>query len=510
LKRLLRFGVFPRFARLPTAVLLAALTFALCFLWIERLPLFEWDESRHAVNAWEMMWSKDFFNYTFAGEPDRWNAKPQFLVWLIVAGYEIFGARELAVRWPSAVASCVTAFVMYRWLRLWFSREAAVLGVVSALTMRGVVGYHVGRTGDMDALFLAFVVVALFFLQKAMNALQDPKKPEPTRFGRGAQALFAASGFALGFAFLAKGFAIGLVLPGFACLLFLRPQPCGSPLRQSRWSGVFSFLMAAAVCPLLWIAAQATQGFVHQETLFGARSQLGTMIVYDVLQRVRGGVDGAPGGFDGGYLFRQLDVLASPWGYLFFLGLALLLASPRFRGSLRGRFRPGEPLHVAVCMLLPSALLLMLMRHKLPWYMAPLLPFVALATVTFVVESWKLWPRWTRGAVIPLALFALGRQILTVSKVSDASTRAWFQFHAQKLRDAQSVKVLTPLRQDEYAYLSWARRGVKLEALSTENKDAPPLEDVKRRPLLMTCTPSITLQAEPLIGAACVVTRVLK
>ena len=78
---------FPGLSRTTAGAVLFLVAGACCFLWIERAPLFEWDEARHAVNAWEMLRSRDWFNYTYAGAPDRWNAKPQLLVWLIALGY---------------------------------------------------------------------------------------------------------------------------------------------------------------------------------------------------------------------------------------------------------------------------------------------------------------------------------------------------------------------------------------------------------------------------------------
>jgi 4-amino-4-deoxy-L-arabinose transferase-like glycosyltransferase len=478
-----------RVSRAQSAACLVIVGALFCFLWIERLPLFEWDEARHAVNAWEMLHSRDWFNYTFGGVPDRWNAKPQLLVWLIVAGYEVIGPRELAVRWPSAVAAFGLGLIGYRMLRLFFTRELALVGALAFFTMRGLVGYHAGRTGDMDALFVFFLTASAYLALVCHR-----------REGGRALAYAAAGGLALGGAFLAKGFAVGLAVPCFA-VLFARRSWCEAATgtaprvmacvrdilsRPTHWI----FALAAAVFPGAWMASQAAFGHVHPDVAFAGRSQIGTMIAYDVLARVRGGVEGREAAYDPWYLLRQLDVLASPWGYLLIVALACALVWKLLRRNLAR----SDALAIAACFLLPMGALLMLMRHKLPWYAAPLLPFVALAVVAFLSALHQWRPRTATLLIVAVSCLALARQVRNISRSGDEHARVFFNAHAETLRSAGGVVAEDPLTQDEMAYLSWVRSDARF--LHQGGPDAA----AQRRSLVVVCAND----------ALCAVRRALK
>ena len=43
----------------------------------------DWDESRHGINAIEMLQNGDWVNLHFKGQPDDWNIKPPLTIWAI-------------------------------------------------------------------------------------------------------------------------------------------------------------------------------------------------------------------------------------------------------------------------------------------------------------------------------------------------------------------------------------------------------------------------------------------
>jgi hypothetical protein len=47
----------------------------------------EWDESRNGVNAYEMMFNKNYLTLYFEKSIDTWNAKPPLFTWFVLDTY---------------------------------------------------------------------------------------------------------------------------------------------------------------------------------------------------------------------------------------------------------------------------------------------------------------------------------------------------------------------------------------------------------------------------------------
>lgn len=117
-----------------------------------------WDEARGAVNAIEMMQNGNYLVVKYEGQPDRWNTKSPFFIWLKVISYKTMGISEFSARFPSALASFLTALLM-----LFFSRkflDDIYSGLLSVLTLVSTFGYmtfHVARSGEPDSILTFFV-----------------------------------------------------------------------------------------------------------------------------------------------------------------------------------------------------------------------------------------------------------------------------------------------------------------------------------------------------------------
>jgi 4-amino-4-deoxy-L-arabinose transferase-like glycosyltransferase len=142
------------------------------FLHLDFLTVRLWDEGRTAINAYEMYHSGNYLVPTYHGEPDMWNLKPPFMVWLQVFFIKLFGVNEWAFRLPSALAALFTCVIMMlvsvRYLKnFWFG----FICVLVLVTSRGYVGYHAARTGDYDTLLTLFLTLGNFaffiFLEKS-------------------------------------------------------------------------------------------------------------------------------------------------------------------------------------------------------------------------------------------------------------------------------------------------------------------------------------------------------
>lgn len=146
-------------------VLLAALIYMPVFGHLDTLPIRIWDESRLAINAYEMQKDGDFIVTHFNGNPDDWNTKPPFLIWIQALFMKFFGINELAVRLPSAIAVLLTCaailiFSIKYFKNFWFGFSAILI----LITSQGYIHTHSGRTGDYDAMLTLFTTLsALLF-----------------------------------------------------------------------------------------------------------------------------------------------------------------------------------------------------------------------------------------------------------------------------------------------------------------------------------------------------------
>ncbi|MGE5317095.1 MAG: ArnT family glycosyltransferase, partial [Chloroflexota bacterium] len=181
-------------------ILLITLSAFFCFWKLGSEPLNEWDESRNGVNAVEMIQNGDYVNLYYAGEPDTWNAKPPLMIWLIAASFKIFGYNEFALRFPAAMAAFLSLIVFFHLVSRYSDKVVAFFTCIILLTVDGIVGKHVGRTGDFDALMLLFLLISVYYFLSYVDF--NSKK-----------GLFLSAVF-LGLAFYTKGLASLIIVPG--------------------------------------------------------------------------------------------------------------------------------------------------------------------------------------------------------------------------------------------------------------------------------------------------------
>lgn len=140
-------------------VLFITLAYFPFFLHLNTLPIRIWDESRLAINAYEMFKNGNFLVTTFDNLPEMWNTKPPLLIWLQVGMFKLFGVNEVALRLPSAIAGFLTTGVIMlfsiKYIKsYWFGLIVSLV----LITSYGYVNDHVTRTGDYDSLLIFFVV----------------------------------------------------------------------------------------------------------------------------------------------------------------------------------------------------------------------------------------------------------------------------------------------------------------------------------------------------------------
>jgi 4-amino-4-deoxy-L-arabinose transferase-like glycosyltransferase len=168
-----------------------------------------WDEGRNAVNALEMYQNHNFLVTSFWGKPDMWNTKPPLLIWLINLSFGFFGVNEFAIRLPSAISGMLVVLLIYFEIkRITKSRVIGFLGSLILLSSMGFPDWHIGRTGDYDALLtLMAFLAALFFFRYLESSLNK-------------KFIFLSFLF-LSLAVLTKGIAGVFIVPGILIYLVL-------------------------------------------------------------------------------------------------------------------------------------------------------------------------------------------------------------------------------------------------------------------------------------------------
>ena len=196
-------------------LLFAAITFFALMNHLDKQVIRKWDESRVAINAYEMNQTGFSIITTYDYKPDMWNVKPPLLIWCQTACMKIFGTTELAVRLPAAIGALLTCCLL-----MWFSIKYfksywfGLFSVVVLVSSKGYVFEHTARTGEYDGLmvlFTTFYAICFFLYLELKDETARKRYLNLTFVG-------------LTLAVLTKGIAGLLITPGILLYMVLRKQ----------------------------------------------------------------------------------------------------------------------------------------------------------------------------------------------------------------------------------------------------------------------------------------------
>jgi 4-amino-4-deoxy-L-arabinose transferase-like glycosyltransferase len=347
-------------------ILLALLSLALFLPGITTLPPVDRDEARYIQATRQMLETGDAVQIRFQNEAR--NKKPVGIYWLQAALVGAVSKAAATSVWPyrlvSVLGGTVAVLLTFLFGARIFDRRTALIGAgLLASTVGLVFEAHVATT---DAVLLATVVAAQGALASAYLA---------SRRGE-AFDIWTAAGF-----WVAQGLAIlikGPVVPALSAITvaaLLIADRRGSWLRTLR-PGWGVPLVLAMVLPWLVLIEIQTQGAFLQEALG-----------HDLLGKIAGGQEahGAPPG----YYFLLTPVTF--WPASLFLGAAAAWA-------WRSRRLPAARFLAA--WIVPFWLILELVPTKLPHYVLPLFPALALLSAKAAMalgEEGMIEPRsWFR------------------------------------------------------------------------------------------------------------------
>ncbi|HJN08201.1 MAG TPA: glycosyltransferase family 39 protein [Pirellulaceae bacterium] len=243
-------------------VLIATVAVLVMFTNLGGAQLWDRDEPRNAGCAEEMLvrgdWVVPFFNGQLR------DAKPVMLYWLIMSAYGMFGVGEFAARFWSAALAVGTVLVTYQIGRRLFNPQ---VGLWAALILSTSLMFDVaGRAATPDSVLIFFVAMALMVY--VLGAF--PKKRHSEVASQGGDGSFFPQRWpvvallyaVMGGGILAKG-PVALVVPTavIGMFLLLRRLPrgaAGSAIVEAQsadesWATKFSI---AAIVVLLALVAQ--------------------------------------------------------------------------------------------------------------------------------------------------------------------------------------------------------------------------------------------------------------
>jgi len=345
------------------AVALTLLFGLLYFANLQQPGLLDADEGFYAEAARTMFHSGDYVVPVVNGEP--FFEKPPFLYWTQVLGFHIFGVGPVGVRFFNSLAALGLVLAVY-----FFSRRP--LGLRGAFVAALILGTSFEFIGLARAAFVDMWLV--FWLNLCLFSFYNAT--ERAREDGGGLAWFLAACLCSGMAMLTKG-AIGVLLPGAAAFLHLVVRRQFPLIRRVSWLlPGFLILFAVGFSWYIFLGLSHPDGFAFMKDLFLKHH------VDRFLNPMQG---------HRGPIFYYLIVIAAgflPWSPF------LLLA------FTRGRLRGDEPrVHFLQLMLFFSAVtftLFSVAATKLPNYIAPLLPTLALLLAN-LWETQRKSQAWGRG-----------------------------------------------------------------------------------------------------------------
>ncbi|OJV55797.1 MAG: hypothetical protein BGO31_17030 [Bacteroidetes bacterium 43-16] len=360
---------------------------------LDILPIRLWDESRLAINAYEMARSNNWLVTTYEGAPEMWNTKPPLLIWFQALFIKVFGFGALALRLPVAIAVGLTLYYLFSFLAK--GAKSYALGFITVLILVTCTGYmteHVSRTGDYDGLLILFTTLScLSFFSFTEN-------------GRYRYLYYCFIFLALGV--LTKSVAGLLFLPALLLYAIFRKQFIFLLRSRHLYLGLLLFIIPVALYYL--VREQYNPGYIKAvlENEFGGR-YLATLDHHN-----------SP--------FSFYYILIYEQHFRYWLPIALAgIPAGIFHKHLFIRRLTLFSLICIVCF----SLVISFSQTKLLWYDAPIYPFLAILAAIpiytlyeFIAARLSDGPKWRKlFAVAGLSLLFIIPYFSTVFKIAAAA-----------------------------------------------------------------------------------------
>ena len=411
-------------------LLLLAVGSALVFPYLGTPSLWDDDEGVNAECAREMAetgtWIVPLFNWELR------TAKPVLLYWLLRHSYGLFGVNEFSARLPSALAFLGSILLTYELGRRMFGAATGLLaGVIAASTLELV---KLGRAATPDSTLICFLMLYFWAFWRGHED--------------GRRSWYVPCGIASALAMLVKG-PIGLALPvAIVGVYFLRHRELGRLFDRRMIAGILVWILVA----IPWYALVTAETRGEWTRAFFLKENLGRST--EPMESHRG---------PWLYYLGVLCIFFAPWSS--FLIVALRDAVRRMRHPVATGFQLVDTVDAqptasggssstswkfvatgthsrAVRLLLiwiaVVVVLFSLVATKLPHYIAPAYPALAILTAIYLMRWVKReieLPRWAlvaavagfvlTGLIVGIGLGAIGEFFENVRTFDALAGWAW-------------------------------------------------------------------------------------
>lgn len=343
------------------------------------IPPFDRDEPRYMQATAQMLETRDFIDVRFQDKPRY--LQPAGIYWLEAAAVALTGTLPDRAVWAYRIPSLVAmtaATGLTAWMGAILFTPAAGL-ISGALLATSVLVEAEGRMATIDSMLLLAVLLAEFSL---LLVLEDRSKDRETPIVT--SLLFWS---ALGCGLMLKGPVI--LIPGLGtplCLALVEKNGAWLQRLRFRWGWV---VMLAIVLPWCVAIGLVSHGEFFQHSV--GRNFLG---------KIGQGQEahGAPPGF------HLLVFILAFWPGSFFAAAALPFLWAR---------RKSWQIQYLLCWMIPHWVVFELIATKLPHYVLPIYPAIALFTGAALCCSGDKW-NWPQNKWGRIVLFSYGGLYLAV------------------------------------------------------------------------------------------------
>jgi len=334
--------------------LLLLLLIAFYFYGLGHFPFVGPDEPRYSQVAREMLQSRDLITPTLGGH--TWFEKPVLLYWLIALSFSLFGVTEAAARFAPALSGVLTVLAVF-WLGRRIERASigsqsiACTSALMLVSMPGIIVF--ARGASFDILVTMTLTWALVMFLAAQLEHDETKRRK----------LYASFYCFIGLSLLAKGL-VGIVIPfGVVSLFYL--MRWSLPARDFFVSLLWGLPLAIAVSAIWYGPVLALHGWPFVNEFF-LQHHFARYVSnkYHHPQPVY-------------YYLLIIFPMALPW-----LVLAIAALWRIRRSTFRGNSIPDVVLVFALAWFLAPLILFSFSGSKLPGYLLPVLPALALLAAT--------------------------------------------------------------------------------------------------------------------------------
>lgn len=262
--------------------------------------------------------------------------KPPLYFWLATLATFIFGFNEFAIRFWSALCGALTVLTTFYLGKTFYNQRVGFLSAIVAMTSFQFLIQS--RIAELDILLTLLMTSSLLFFYLGYQS----RKPK----------FYWLFYLAMALATLVKGL-IGIAIPVFAIFLFL--------LFRKELNRIWEMQILPGIMIILAIGAP---WYVAEWILHGDKFTE-FVLEFLFLARFKGVVAGHPGPWY--YYFFALILGFAPWSH--FLPYSLI----RTWKSRNGKFEL-----LALCFIIPVLIVFSVAKTKLPNYILPLYPFLAI------------------------------------------------------------------------------------------------------------------------------------